>query len=56
MSQTGKVTLGSVLGPPTQGLFHGSPDLERLKGHSGQFKSEPTQGHFLRTNGKIENV
>ena len=52
VNQIGKVTLGSVLGPPTQGLFHGSPVLERLKCHSGQLHREPTQGHFLRPNGQ----
>ena len=44
VNQSGKVILGSVLGPPTQGLFYGSPELERLKCHSGQLPKLQAKG------------
>ena len=43
VNQIGKVTLGSVLGPPIQGLFHGSPVVERLKCHSGQLSKSQAE-------------
>ena len=43
VNQSGKVILGSVLGPPTQGLFYGSPELERLKCHSGQLSKQQAE-------------
>ena len=63
VNQTRKVTLGSVLGPPTQGLFYGSPELERLKCHSGQLSKPQAKGTdprafstYQRTKSKMKNI